>query len=155
MERDQQYKYRGARALILLHDEEMRRFLETWKRVAASGVLLPKDEDPDYASYHTLLRLVLGASRGYMVWICEQLALADPEIDPAPEADLIEACCTDYLTHVLSRWRDPLREVSGNRFDRPEYASRWNVKYCIDAMLEHAVMHPIRHRFQLEELLGD
>jgi hypothetical protein len=24
---------------------------------------------------------------------------------------------------------------------------------CIDAMLEHAVMHPIRHAFQLEELM--
>jgi hypothetical protein len=27
------------------------------------------------------------------------------------------------------------------------------VTYTIDAMLEHAVMHPIRHTFQLEELV--
>jgi hypothetical protein len=34
------------------------------------------------------------------------------------------------------------------------FPSRWNVHYCIDAMLEHAVMHPIRHTFQLQELLA-
>ena len=33
------------------------------------------------------------------------------------------------------------------------YTSRWKVEYCIDAMLEHAVMHPIRHEFQLSNLL--
>jgi hypothetical protein len=26
--------------------------------------------------------------------------------------------------------------------------------YSIDAMLEHAVMHPIRHSYQLEELMA-
>jgi hypothetical protein len=24
---------------------------------------------------------------------------------------------------------------------------------CIESMLEHAVLHPMRHRFQLEELM--
>jgi hypothetical protein len=55
---------------------------------------------------------------------------------------------------VLGGWREPLRAVGGEHFDRPEYASSWGTLYCIDAMLEHAVMHPLRHRFQLEELLA-
>jgi hypothetical protein len=40
-----------------------------------------------------------------------------------------------------------------DRLETPEYPSRWQTRYCIDAMLEHAVMHPIRHAFQLEELM--
>ena len=43
--------------------------------------------------------------------------------------------------------------MSPERFDE-EHLSRWKVTYCIDGMLEHAVMHPIRHRVQLEALLG-
>lgn len=147
------FKYRGARAMILLHEEELRRFVDTWRRAKASGVKLPKTDDPDYASYDSLLRHVLGASRGYLTWSCEKLGLPDPAVEPAPDAGVIDAHCDRYLAHLLSRWRDPLKDVSEERFNLPEYPSRWRVLYCVDAMLEHAVMHPIRHRFQLEELL--
>ncbi len=150
---DTPYNYPGARTMVLLHDEQMRLFVATWKRASSSTVRLPTVDDPDYVSYNSLLRHVLRASRGYLVWICKQLALADPKIDPAPESDLIGAVYDDYLVHILDRWREPLREVPEERFYQPEYVSHWRVKYCIDAMLEHAVMHPIRHRFQLEELL--
>jgi hypothetical protein len=61
----------------------------------------------------------------------------------------------DYMEHVLERWRAPLREVSNERLETPEYPSQWQTRYCIDSMLEHAVMHPIRHAFQLDELLKD
>jgi hypothetical protein len=61
----------------------------------------------------------------------------------------------DYMEHVLERWRAPLREVPDEKLETPEYPSRWRTRYCIDSMLEHAVMHPIRHAFQLDELLKD
>ena len=48
-----------------------------------------------------------------------------------------------------------LREVPDEKLETPEYPSRWQTRYCIDSMLEHAVMHPIRHAFQLDELLKD
>jgi hypothetical protein len=34
-----------------------------------------------------------------------------------------------------------------------EHTTRWGATLSIDGMLEHAVLHPARHRFQLEELL--
>ena len=57
------------------------------------------------------------------------------------------------MEHVLEKWRAPLRDIGDDRLETPEYPSRWQTRYCIDAMLEHAVMHPIRHAFQLEELM--
>jgi hypothetical protein len=33
------------------------------------------------------------------------------------------------------------------------YTSRWGQEYTIGAMLEHAVMHPMRHAFHLDELM--
>lgn len=60
----------------------------------------------------------------------------------------------DYLEHVLERWRSgPLREIANEQLETPEYQSRWLSRYCIDSMLEHAVVHPMRHSFQLEELM--
>jgi len=150
---DKAFRYRGARAMVLLHEEELRRFVGTWRRAKASGVRLPETDDPDYASYDALLQHVLRASRGYLTWSCEKLGLRDPGVEPAPDVEIVDQRCDEYLTHLLSRWRDPLRDVPGERFERPEYPSRWGVLYCVDAMLEHAVMHPARHRFQLEELL--
>jgi hypothetical protein len=88
-----------------------------------------------------------------MVWMCEKLQLPDPGIQPTPNAQAILHDAEQYMEHVLERWRAPLSNVSNEQLETPEYPSRWHTLYCIDAMLEHAVMHPIRHTFQLEELM--
>jgi uncharacterized damage-inducible protein DinB len=147
------YRSRAVRALVLLHDEHLRRFLDTWKRAKAASVTLPATHDPDYASLDTLLRHVLGAARGYITWMCEVLELPDPQIRVAPDATALSAEADTYMEHVLERWRDPLKDVLDDKLETPEYPSRWKTLYCVDAMLEHAVMHPIRHTFQLEELM--
>jgi uncharacterized damage-inducible protein DinB len=100
-----------------------------------------------------LLRHVLRAARGYMTWTCEQLKLADPGIEPTPEAAVIEGQAGDYTEHVLERWRGPLVNLTEKQADLQTYSARWGPSYCIDAMLEHAVMHPMRHTFQLRALM--
>ena len=96
---------------------------------------------------------MLSAAGGYMIWMCEVLALPGPGIRPAPDVSAIVSDADEYMEHVLERWRDPLREVPNEKLEAPEYPSHWQTRYCIDSMLEHAVMHPIRHAFQLDELL--
>jgi hypothetical protein len=147
------YRSRAVRALVLLHEEHLRRFLDTWKRAKAASVVLPVTDDPAYVSLDALLRHVLGAARGYMTWMCEVLTLPDPQIRVLPDAPALSAEADVYMEHVLERWRDPLMDVADDQLETPEYASRWKTLYCVDAMLEHAVMHPIRHAFQLEELM--
>jgi hypothetical protein len=149
------YKFRGARALVLLHDKHMRQCLEVWKEAKAANIKLPQTDDPSYASLEHLLYHILRAARGYMVWMCKQLELPDPEIRPTPEPESIEAEADNYLEHVLERWRLPLVNVPEEKFEPQTYASNWGTHYCIDAMLEHAVMHPIRHEFQLKELIAN
>jgi hypothetical protein len=153
MDNLKKYRHRGARALVYLHEQHLRQFLNTWKKALASGVSLPETDDPSYESYNTLLRHVLRWARGYMNWICEKLHLPDPEIKPVPEADVIENEAENYLEHLLEKWREPLVDVPQERFYKPEFTAPWKSNYCIDAMLEHAVMHPIRHNFQLGELM--
>jgi hypothetical protein len=118
-----------------------------------AAVALPGTGDPSYASPEALLHHVLGAAGSYMRWMCQVLELPDPEIRDPPEPAALALEAEGYMEHVLERWRAPLRDVDDDRLETPEYQSEWRSRYCIDAMLEHAVMHPIRHVFQLEELM--
>ena len=153
MSPDLQYRSRAVRAMVLLHEEHLRRFVHVWRLALASSIRLPPTDDPAYASLEALGQHVLSAAGGYMIWTCEVLALPDPGIHHAPDQAAIVGAADDYMEHVLERWRGPLVDVSDDKLETPEYPSRWKTRYCIDSMLEHAVMHPIRHAFQLEELL--
>jgi hypothetical protein len=147
------YIYNGARVLVHLHEVHLRSFVETWVAAKRTGAALPPTDDPSYASIDALLQHVLRAARGYMVWMCEHLELPDPGIEATPDPEKLASDPRPYMNHVLDGWRNPLKDVDEERFHRPEHPSRWKVLYCIDAMLEHAVMHPIRHEFQLKRLM--
>jgi uncharacterized damage-inducible protein DinB len=153
MEELSSYKARGARASILLHEKHLRQCVEVWKQAKAVNLKLPTTDNEHYQSLETLLQHILGAAEHYMVWICEQIELPDPEIKPAPEIDKIEVEADSYLNHVLERWRLPLTQVPVEKFDAPTYIYYWDVGFTIGAMLEHALVHPIRHQFQLEALI--
>ncbi len=148
-----EYRYNGARSLVLLHEKYLTSLLQTWRRAKSLNIALPETEDSDYKSLDTLLRHILRSARGYIIWMCDKLDLPDPEIKAAPEPEVVESEADDYLVHLLDKWRLPLADIEEDKFHSPTYASRWGVDYCIDAMLEHAVMHPIRHEFQLSELI--
>jgi predicted nucleotidyltransferase len=148
------FKYNGARSMVIMHELHLKSFLNTWKEAKKINLPLPKTDNPDYKSLETLLYHVFRAARGYMTWMCEKLNLPDPEIKPIPKSDVIEKEADEYIAHLLEKWRIPLAEVPIDKFEHGTYTSRWGTDYCIDAMLEHAVMHPIRHEFQLKNLMG-
>jgi len=136
----------------MLHEQSMRDFLPVWREAVRRGVRLPATADPDYASLHTLLHHVFRASRGYMTWLCEKLGLPDPGIEAAPLPDVVEREADRYLEHLLERWRTPLADLDEDRL-QPIFKTRWGADLSGEGMLEHAVVHPLRHRFQLEELM--
>jgi len=147
------YKYNGARSLVLLHERHLKSLVQTWREAKKLNLTLPATDDEDYKSLDTLLKHILRAARGYMTWMCDKMNLPDPEIEKAPEPIDIESTVDEYVTHLLEKWRLPLAEIPEDKFHTQTYTSRWGTDYCIDAMLEHAVMHPIRHEFQLKNLI--
>ena len=149
------YKYAGAKALVKLHEMHLQSFYETWKEAKRLNIKLPDSDDPYYKSLDTLLYHLLRSARGYMIWMCDKLGIADPQIRETPPAEMIEEKAVEQLAHLFERWRIPLANVEPELFEDRVYKSNWNVEYCIDAMLEHAVMHPIRHEFQLKNLINN
>jgi hypothetical protein len=149
-----EYKYNGARSLVLLHEAHMKSFLTTWKKAKEAKIKLPESNDLDYQSMATILFHVLRASRGYMVWICEKLNLDNPQIDTPPPLAEVKNKAGDYLNHLFERWRLPLVNVPEHSFRGSSYKTNWGDDFCIESMLEHAVLHPIRHEFQLKNMIN-
>ena len=148
----QNYKWRGARALVFLHEKAMRDLVSTWRRARAAQVKLPPSDNPSYASLETMLCHALKAGRSFMTWLCEKLELPDPGIDEAPDPSRVEAEADRYVEHLLARWRVPLADVEAKRFEAI-YKNRGGQDTSLGAWMEHAVMHPMRHQFQLLELM--
>ncbi len=147
------YRYGGARALVELHDRHLREFLAVWREADDRRLELPRTTDPNYASTEALLAHVLGCAARYLAWICEQRAIPPPELERYPEPNDLAARADEVLKRVLAAWRDPLKDLTEERAYAPAHESPWGPPYCIDAMLEHAVMHPIRHAHQLRKLM--
>ncbi len=148
------FQYGGARALVTLHERHLREFLEVWRQADDLGLELPASSDPNYSSREALLAHVLGCAAHYLVWMCEKVEMPAPEVEGHPDPDGLAAAADGVVDNVLSAWREPLKALTEQRAYAPAHSSRWGPPYCIDAMLEHAVMHPIRHTHQLRELMG-
>ena len=148
------YEYGGARALVALHEQYLREFLTVWRAADQQEIALPKTSDPNYESRAALLAHVLGGAGRYLVWICEQLALPEPEVEQRPDPEDLVPRAEEHMEQVLEAWKRPLRALTEERANGPAHRANWGPPYCIDAMLEHAVMHPIRHAHQLRELMS-
>jgi hypothetical protein len=148
-----EYKYNGARSLVLLHKKHMKSFLTTWKKAKEAKIKLPETDDLDYQSLETILFHVLRASRGYIVWICEKLNLPNLRVDIPPAIAEVENKAGEYLNYLFEKWRLPLVNVPESSFRGTSYKTNWGDDFCIESMLEHAVLHPIRHEFQLKNLI--
>ena len=147
------FQSRAVRSLTQLHDAELRAFADTWKRFKASGTPMPEAHgDADYESAERLVTHVQGAARGYLTWIREVLGspIDLPVIrDPAIVVPNLDA----YLAETLEAWTLHLCPLVDDQLAPATYKSRWGEMFTVDQMLEHAVVHPMRHRIQLERLL--
>lgn len=150
---ENKFKYSGALALIELHEKYLTDFAVTWRLAKNQNLVLPKTDDPDYISLETLIFHVLRSARNYMIWICKKLNLPDPEIKMPPAIDLIEKEHQEYIDYLIVQWKEPLIDLEQVFYDKT-FLSNWGVEYSIEAMLEHAVMHPIRHAHQLNRLMS-
>ena len=146
------FKSNAVRSCVELHEIEMRRFHDTWIAFRASGTPLPATDDPSYQSIEHLGGHVLRSSRGDLAWIgeCVKRPVTDlyAETDPVAIAGRSAA----FMEEVLAGWRRHLALLEDREIAPATYKSPWGEDYSIEQMLEHAVVHPMRHRIQLERL---
>jgi len=151
-----EFKSRAVRSLVELHSAELRSFLATWKRFVASGRPMPEARgDADYENAERLVAHVQSAARGYMLWIREVLGQPVADIELIRDAAVIVPRVDAYMQETLDAWERHLAPLEDGQLAPAQYQSRWGDPFMIDQMLEHAVVHPMRHRIQLARILGE
>jgi hypothetical protein len=149
-----EYKSRAVRSMVALHAHELRAFVAAWKRFVASGLPMPEAlGDPDYESPERLVAHVQGSARSYLLWIFEVLGRPIEGLDLIRDPALIVPRLDDFMEETLAGWERHLAGLEDDELGPEMHTSRWGDPYMIDQMLEHAIIHPMRHRIQLERLL--
>jgi hypothetical protein len=59
-----------------------------------------------------------------------------------------------FMEETLAGWRTHQALLEDAQLSPKQYLSRWGEPHTIEQMLEHAVVHPMRHRIQLERLMA-
>jgi hypothetical protein len=150
-----EFRSRGVRSLVELHERELKEFIATWRRFVASGKPMPEAlGDSDYESAERLVTHVQGSARGYLLWICETLGRPIEGLPRVVDPDIVVPRLDAFVAETLEAWRTHLAPVENEQVAGQQYLSRWGEPHTIEQMLEHAVVHPMRHRIQLERILS-
>ncbi len=151
------FQSRFLRSLCELHERELRSFLETFERFEQSGAAMPRSEsDPDYDDPRRVMAHVLRAARGYLTWVTERAGRPITDMDTETDAMKIADRSHEFMEHVLDGWRRHLAGFQDSDFLMEDvHESNWGEKFNLEQMLEHAVVHPMSHRIQLERWMDD
>ncbi len=133
---------------------QYRTLVESLSAAEFEGVLDEQTPDPDCRSAQTITRHVLAAGYGHAGYIRRAFGLpaTRPEI-PLPQlgdmAVELERLCAYVAETLEGRWQMSDEEITRIRFE-----TRWGVTYDVEQMLEHGIVHILRHRRQIARLLG-
>lgn len=140
-----EYERASSDLKLIFRDISEERFIE---------VLDSQTQDEDCRSAQTIMKHVIGAGYGYADYIRGALGMVS--MSPARQLfsladveDQIDAML-EYTVHTLEgKWEMTEQEMTSVVID-----SRWGVRYDLEQLLEHAVVHILRHRRQIERLMS-
>ena len=149
-----EFRSGAVRSLVELHEREMRSFLETWRRFAAADLPMPEARgDESYESRDRLLGHVLMSARGYLTRIGEWVGRSVSDVDASHDPYEIAGRAATFADDVLAAYPRHLAEISTEELELQVHRTRWGELMSVENLLEHAVVHPMRHRIQLERIL--
>jgi uncharacterized damage-inducible protein DinB len=148
------FKSNAVRNCVELHEVELDRFFDVWQAFRTSGVALPHTTDPSYESADHLGGHVLRSARNYLTWIGESVGRPVTDVDRDDDRVSVARKGRAFVDAVLAAWRRHLALLEDAELSPATCKSRWGQDYTIEQMLEHAVVHPMRHRIQLERLMA-
>lgn len=132
---------------------ELRRVVEQISEDDFVRVVDSRTKDDDCRSVQTIMSHVVRAGYGYADYIREQFSIesARPESKLLSREEALEQldAALGYTEQTLEgRW-----EMSGEEISRTVIKSRWGVVYDVEGLLEHAIVHILRHRRQIEKFI--
>lgn len=149
-----EFHSRAVRSLVELHEREMKSFLQIWKRFVAADLPMPEAHgDESYASRERLGGHVLMAARGYLTRIGEWVGRPVSDVDSSQDPSDVVARAEQFAEDVLAAYRRHLAAITNEELEPQVHRTRWGELMSVENLLEHAVVHPMRHRIQLERII--
>ena len=133
---------------------ELRKLVESIPEDQFTAVLDSETEDENCRSVQTIMAHVVGAGYSYADYLRGVFAIDSnrpaPESFPWSESSARLDRMLRYTVETLEgRWI-----MSDDEIAAAVIKARWGVTYDIEQMLEHAIVHILRHRRQIERLLA-
>jgi len=117
-------------------------------------ILDPDTKDEDCRSIKTVIEHVLRSGYGYANYIAKgaQISHNQPTINiNEPKNGIVQIDkMLDYTEKILSQiWHLPTEKIEAFT-----YKSKWGPSFDIEQLLEHAIVHILRHRRQIEGFIN-
>ncbi|HEU4593689.1 MAG TPA: DinB family protein [Pyrinomonadaceae bacterium] len=133
---------------------ELRRVVEQISDEEFRRVVDSQTKDDDCRSVQTVMSHVVRAVYGYADYIREQFSIASarPQNKLLSHQEVLvqlDAALAYTAQTLEGRW-----EMSDEEISRTIINSSWGVVYDVEQLLEHAIVHLLRHRRQIEKFMG-
>lgn len=120
--------------------------------------IVDKDtEDEDCRSIQTVTRHIIRSGYGYAGYVLNALNITHeiPNVNGMKLDSTEEAIREIYnmLYFNITNLYDQNRELLENNLGTIKFLTRWNEEYNFEQILEHAVMHILRHKRQINKFI--
>ena len=133
--------------------EELSQLLATVSEDEFTKIVDTETEDEDCRSIQTIMKHVLLAGYGYALYLRELWKIPGER----PEIGLLDRDETETQFRAMLRFTvetlEGRWEMSYEEIFAAEIRVRWGPIINIETLLEHAVLHILRHRRQIEKFL--
>ena len=132
---------------------ELRRLVGRMNEEDLERVVDPETRDDDCRSAQTVVSHVVNSGYGYADLLRKLFAVPSTRppralLSRGESLEQLDAILT-YMAETLDgRWRMSDEEMTGAVIN-----TGWGVRYDIEQLLEHAVVHVLRHRRQIEKFM--
>jgi uncharacterized damage-inducible protein DinB len=132
---------------------ELERLIEQIPEDDFVQVIDSQTKDDNCRSVQSIMSHVVRAGYGYANYIREQFSMAStrPQNKLLSRQESLEQlnAALEYTAQTLDgRWEMSDEEISGMVINSP-----WGVVYDVEQLLEHAIVHILRHRRQIEKFI--
>jgi uncharacterized damage-inducible protein DinB len=133
---------------------ELARLVERIPDDDFTRVVDSQTEDEDCRSAQTIMSHVVGAAYGYADYLREQFSVESTRpphrlLSRRESLEHLQAALRYTVETLDGRW-----EMSAEEISAIVIKTRWGPVYDAEGLLEHAIVHVLRHRRQLERFIS-
>jgi uncharacterized damage-inducible protein DinB len=154
----EQRKYRpgGLGTMMDLYENETFDFIAYIRLISEKDFLMERpNESEDLRSIQMIMRHIVGSAYGYTNRIRE--ALGKPIMVLPPRGLVSRDDAIKSLEGAIRYTEEALMDnwtMSDDDIDKTSMMSSWGVPYSLEQMLEHAIVHIMRHKRQIKRIIG-